>query len=83
MKGAKRMGVIGRAMTREEEAEMVAQHRKGCELARAGQELPAGAHIAMSSGYQGELKRMEEERKRVADRIDGFDRDDLGESPDY
>ena len=88
------MGVIGRAMapggqklTREEEREMVASHRKGCDLARGGFELPAGADVAMTSGWQGEKRRMEDERKRaeakVADRIDGYDRDDLGESPDF
>lgn len=65
MKGERRMGVIGRAMTREEEAEMVALHRRGCELARAGLECPAGAHIALVSGYQGELRRMAEERGRA------------------
>ena len=26
---------------------------------------------------------VDDERKRVADRIDGYDRDDLGDSPDY
>ena len=81
------MGVIGRAMTREEEREMVASHRKGCDLARGGFELPDGADVAMTSGWQGEKRRMEDERKRaeakVADRIDGYDRDDLGESPDF
>lgn len=58
------MGVIGRAMSQAEEAEMIAQHKKGCELARAGMDCPPGAHIAMVSGWQGEKRRMEEEAKR-------------------
>ncbi len=28
-------------------------------------------------------KRKKDEHDRAADRVDGFDRDDLGESPDY
>jgi hypothetical protein len=60
----RQMGVIGRAMTREEEAEMVAQHKKGCELARAGMDCPPGAHLALVSGWQGERRRMAEEQKR-------------------
>ena len=60
------MGVIGRAMSREEEQVMVLWHRQGCELARAGLDCPEGAHIALVSGWQGERRRMEEERLRAA-----------------
>lgn len=40
---------------------------------------PAGAR----SGGKPNAPAMSENRRRVADRIDGYDRDDLGESPDY
>jgi hypothetical protein len=37
---------------------------------------------AFSTGVDMRL-RATENKKRIADRIDGYDRDDLGESPDY
>lgn len=42
--------------------------------------LMLAGHVAKSVRYDEEA---EAEDRRDADRIDGFDRDDIGESPDY
>jgi hypothetical protein len=39
--------------------------------------------LLMNAGVVTSSSEEERERQRVADRIDGYDRDDLGESPDY
>jgi len=45
------------------EQEMVAAHKKGRNLARAGMSLPKGASEAMRAGHLGELRRMDRERE--------------------
>jgi hypothetical protein len=52
-------------LTKAEEAAMIARHKAGCELARAGKELPPDAPLETRAGYYGELRRMNE-GKRVA-----------------
>lgn len=69
------------------------QRRNGESLAdfnarcRASQPSRMTPERAKRGGFTNSLWRLEERRraaeKRIADRIDGFDRDDLGESPDF
>lgn len=45
--------------------------------------LGPNTHFIRSTPIFGPPEPSEEENRRAADKIDGYDRDDLGESPDY
>lgn len=46
--------------TKAQEAEMIARHKVGCELARNGADLPPDAPLETRAGYYGELQRIAE-----------------------
>jgi hypothetical protein len=60
-------------------AKFLAKQRAAAEADRIGRGLSSEkSHVRLSRRH-----RIDHARNREADRIDGFDRDDLGESPDF
>ncbi len=52
-------------------------------IAREQQERQAARERAAKEAFKAQIKRYKAKQNPIADRIDGYDRDDIGLSPDY